>query len=124
MTAEAVGQSFLWGGLLLGIDNRADGTSVLEILALPLDDAGHPRSDTEPRGRFLAVSTEFRDPAEYRPGRQILVLGQLSGFEDGRIGEAEYRYPQLAVEALHLWGEGGRSPGSSWHFGIGLGIGL
>jgi outer membrane lipoprotein len=120
-----VGESFLWGGLILGIDNREEGTTVLEVLALPLDDAGRPQPDEgEPGGRFLAVSTEFRDPAEYRTGRQILVLGRLTGFEEGRIGEATYRYPQLAVEAIHLWGGDGRSPGSSWHFGIGIGIGL
>lgn len=120
-----VGETFLWGGLILGIDNREDGTTVLEILALPLDGSGRPKTrGAEPGGRFLAVSTEFRDPAEYRAGRQVLALGDLTGFEEGRIGEATYRYPRLAVEALHLWGDDGRSPGSSWHFGIGIGIGL
>ncbi|MFP4181604.1 Slp family lipoprotein [Thiohalospira sp.] len=125
VTEEEVGESFLWGGLILGNDNREDGSTVLEVLALPLDGAGRPRKDEgEPRGRFLAVSGEFRDPAEYRTGRQLLVLGRLTGFEEGRIGEATYHYPQLDAEALHLWGNDGRSPGSSWHFGIGLGIGL
>lgn len=122
---EALGSTLLWGGVILAIDNQPEATW-LEVLAFPLDPRGRPYTQRTPLGRFFAVEADYLEPADFEPGRQVLVRGTFDAILTGKVGEADYRYPRLEVEALHLWPKGTTTrPGESRvHFGIGIGIGL
>ena len=100
-----VGTAVRWGGRLLGVEPRAE-RSCFEILARPLDKRARPISDTHETGRrFLACREGFSDPAAFAQGTDITVTGTLTGFQQRAIGEFDYRYPVVAVDALHLWPE-------------------
>ncbi|MFO8156144.1 MAG: Slp family lipoprotein [Pseudomonadota bacterium] len=125
VAAEELGDTLLWGGVILAIDNQSEETW-LEVLAFPLDPRGRPHTRREPLGRFFAVEAGYLEPADFQPGRQVLVRGEFTEILEGKVGKADYRYPRLDVEALHLWPRG-TSTGSSdsrVQFGIGIGIGL
>ncbi len=122
---EALDRTVLWGGVILAIDNQPDETW-LEVLAFPLDARGRPHTQRAPQGRFFAVEADYLEPADFKTGRQVLVRGTFSAILEGKVGEADYRYPRVEVEALHLWPRGTTTqPGSTRvQFGIGVGIGL
>ena len=128
-----------WGGQIVRIDNRSDRT-LIEVLALPLDSDGVPRTNAQPQGRFIVDKSGFLEPQQYAAGRLVEVRGQLKGFTDGKVGEADYRYPVVISERVRLLdsdaagsaggprffpsiGIGVGSGGSSWG-GVGVGIGF
>lgn len=71
------GRDVSWGGTLIATTNRSDET-LLEILSYPLDD-GWPRFSRSSNGRVLARLPGFLDPADYRPGRSVVVEGLFTG---------------------------------------------
>lgn len=91
-----------WGGEILSIKNQSRATW-LEVLEYPLEDSGRPDSDEEARGRFFARMKEFLDPEIYERGREITVVGTIDESVTQRIGEHEYTYPVINVDAHHLW---------------------
>ncbi len=97
-----VGARVRWGGRLVGVVNKADHTR-LEILAFPLDRAGRPRVDGEPQGRFMARVPGFLEPAVYARGREVSVVGRITGTRDETIGEYPYRFPLVDVSGHFLW---------------------
>lgn len=97
-------QRVRWGGLILSMDNRAQETC-FEVLARPLDLAARPESGDRDEGRFLACTHSYKDPGVFKPGREITVVGTITGYETRAVGEYEYRYPQVAAEDVHLWKE-------------------
>lgn len=99
-----VGQRVRWGGSIIAVNNHERSTDV-EVLALPLEPGGAPRSGASAQGRFLARVQGFLDPAEYPKDRELTVVGMLTGVETRRVGEYPYSYPVLQVEARHLWPE-------------------
>ena len=133
------GQVLTWGGSVVSIKNLKDHT-LLEVMAYPLATDGKPRTDLQSQGRFLADYKGFLEPTEYRPGRLVTVTGPMLGYKDGKVGEADYRYPALQVDEMKLWdrqattggwsrpainvGVGVGSGGSSGWGNIGIGIGF
>ncbi|KPV40084.1 hypothetical protein AN478_07965 [Thiohalorhabdus denitrificans] len=114
------GSQVLWGGVIVNATNLEERTR-LEILAYPLDGRQKPDVEADPQGRFLAEAEGYLETADYTPGRRVTVSGTLKGTRKGRIGEAEYTYPVVAVEDKELWAEDRRSPaGPRFHFGIGV----
>lgn len=113
-----------WGGRIVAITNLRDRTR-LEILALPLDGAGRPRSGAAAQGRFVVDKSGFLEPQEYAVDRLVSAHGILHGFAEGKVGDASYRYPVLLSERLTLWPDddgplsGPRRP--RVNFGIGVG---
>lgn len=101
-TERSVGARVRWGGVIVDTRPARDETCV-EILARELGRDMRPSSTDVARGRFLACHDGFKDPAVFYNGREISVIGRLSGFSDGKIGEFEYRYPRVDAEVLHLW---------------------
>lgn len=99
-----VGQTVRWGGTI--VDTRP-GTSetCIEILGRPLDAQARPISGDADRGRFLACRDGFEDPAVFESGREMTVVGTLTGFVEGNIGEFRYVYPRVDARTLFLWGE-------------------
>ncbi|MCK9531932.1 MAG: Slp family lipoprotein [Gammaproteobacteria bacterium] len=100
--AETQGAQVRWGGVIAGVQNRAD-SSWVEVIARDLEDNGRPVEDAPSRGRFLARIEGFADPADYGQGKEITVRGVVSGSETRQIGDYSYRYPVVNVERVHVW---------------------
>lgn len=122
-SGEAAGDVH-WGGRIVRVENLRDSTLV-EVLAFPLDASGRPQTDQSAEGRFMIESPGFLEPHEYAPDRLIEVRGKLGGFRNGRVGEAEYRYPLVMARRLTLRTAdtdgypGGGTPQFNFGFGTG-----
>jgi outer membrane lipoprotein len=119
-----VGHYLLLGGAITSVRVNGSGSSELEVVQLPTDQHGRITSIDRSAGRFIALDNTFRDPAIYRPGRLVTLVGQVAGQKTGRLGEVEYVYPVLTVHELHLWDPEEYPGASPVHFGIGFGIGV
>lgn len=119
--AEALkGQTLVWGGVIAKADNLTDATR-LEIVAYPLEWDQHPNTDASALGRFIVETEGYLETADYAPERRITVQGKLENIKDGKVGEANYRYPVLSADKLHLWPVErvvGTPDGSFFSFGI------
>ena len=91
-----------WGGVVAGIENRQDATWI-EVIERPLNRKGQPDTTSRSGGRFLAVVPEFLDPADYRTGLAITVVGNIQGTDTRPIGEASYDYTKVSVVEHQLW---------------------
>jgi outer membrane lipoprotein len=118
----AMGKSVQWGGTIVSTANQRNSTQV-EVLAYPLDADGRPKTDNAAQGRFILERAGYLEPASYAAGRQVTVVGTVSGTRTGRVGEADYVYPVVAAKQLHLWPQGQSRSGTSTIFGIGVGGG-
>lgn len=92
-----------WGGSIAGLSNRADGSTVVELVSRPLLGGGRPAHDDRSDGRFLAVIDTFLDPEIIKAGRDMTVLGQLAGRADGKVGNTPYVFPVVAVTDYRYW---------------------
>ncbi len=118
------GKVALWGGTILDTRNLKDTTRI-EMLAYPLDGSNRPKLESKPLGRFIIEHQGFLEPTTYAQGRQLTVLGTISGTQSGQVGETSYSYPLVSERQLYLWPENsGSSNRSNVHFGIGIGVGL
>ena len=118
----ATGKSVQWGGTIVSTTNLKGSTQV-EVLAYPLDSDGRPKSDGTAQGRFILERAGYLEPASYAAGRQVTVVGTVSGTRSGRVGEANYVYPVVDAKQLHLWDPARTGFGSSTFFGFGVGGG-
>lgn len=91
-----------WGGVLLNTRPREKYTS-LEVSERPLDSRSRPRDENLSRGRFMARYNGFLDPTVFSHGKDVTVVGRVTGTETGRIGDYEYTYPVVTIEEYHLW---------------------
>jgi outer membrane lipoprotein len=131
----ATGKSVQWGGVIIGTSNLKDSTQI-EVLAYPLDTDERPQTDGTPLGRFILEQRGYLEPASYAEGRQLTVVGTVTGIRAGQVGESDYNYPVITARQLHLWPAGfrrdgvgfggfigiGTGGGSSWGSGIGIGF--
>jgi outer membrane lipoprotein len=122
------GESITWGGTLVSAKNLADATD-LEVLAYPLDDCGRPLLGEPTQGRFIIRRPGYLETADLAPGRRLTASGRIIASAEGRIGEAEYRFPVLEDAAPTLWPErdelgfGGRNVRPRISIGVGGGSG-
>jgi outer membrane lipoprotein len=93
----------VWGGEILSTSPQESST-VVEISERPLDYQKRPEDEGMSRGRFLARYKGFLDPSVFKYGKDITVIGRITGTDTGRIGEYEYTYPVVSVEEYYLWG--------------------
>ena len=111
-----------WGGVIVAAKNLKDSPQ-FEILGYPLDERNRPDREAAPAGRFIAVHPGYLETADYTPGRLVTVVGELTDTRTGTVGEAQYTYPVLAAQRIHLWPKPSTaSSGPRIHFGIGIGI--
>lgn len=120
----ATGKIVHWGGTILNITNLKDRTQI-EVLAYPLDASGRPQNNSNPLGRFILKQVGYLEPATYIEGRQITVVGTVTGTQAGQVDESDYNYPLIAARQLYLWptGQGGDSVNVGGYIGFGVGSG-
>jgi len=96
------GKIVLWGGVIVEVDNRKDET-ILKVMRTELDNEKRPVSLDRSTGRFIVRHAGFLDPAIYREGREITVVGQVAGKEVLPIGGIMYAYPVILAKETRLW---------------------
>ena len=99
---QHVGARVILGGEILATTPQP-GQTIIEVLGRRLRGGQVPEWSDRSDGRFLVRSTQFLDPAVYAQGRQITVLGTVTGSEERKLGDLAYRYPLLAAERIVLW---------------------
>ena len=92
----------LWGGEIIETVNVQGGSEMI-VLDTPLDYQERPERARYSRGRFVAKSSKFLDPAIYKKGKEITLAGEIVGKETKPLGKTEYTYPVVLVKQLHLW---------------------
>ncbi|KAF0219789.1 MAG: outer membrane [Geobacteraceae bacterium] len=97
-----IGKYVLLGGSIVSTKNTNEGGE-LEVVQLPLDSSGSPEDSYNSGGRFLAVGSGFLDPAIYKQGRMVTVVGEVKGKRGMPLDEVEYTYPVIAIRELYLW---------------------
>lgn len=110
----------LWGGVIIGSVNMPDHTD-FNVLFYPLDKVQRPDLGQTPQSRFIVHYAGYLETMVYAPGREITVLGKLQAAEEGKVGDASYRFPVLKADKIHLWPV---RDDSKVRFGIGVGIGV
>lgn len=116
--AGRTGDKVIWGGSIIDITNLPDKTRI-EVLAYPLDNDFRPIKGKNTQGRFLVEKPGYLEPKDYRPGKDITVVGTLGKSQTGKIGEATYHYPVVQATRVELWQPKSQS---NIQFGIGIGI--
>jgi outer membrane lipoprotein len=96
------GKKVALGGEIVETRNFPD-ESLIEVLQKRLRAGDVPEETDESEGRFLVSHPGYLDPAIYRSGRYVTVVGEVRGSRTLRIGEADYRYPVLSSIFLYLW---------------------
>ena len=115
------GKTVLWGGTILDTRNLKEMTQI-EMLAYPLNSSYRPQLDRKPLGRFIIRRDGYLEPATFAQGRQMTVLGTVSGYQSGKVGESPYTCPVIAADQLHLWSLADNRTRTSVHFGVGIGM--
>jgi len=101
---QALGERVRWGGTIVGVEPRADSTC-FEVLGRPLSDNARPRRTDAGAGRFLACRGGFYDPAIFADGRELTVVGRITGTEARPVGAYSYPYPRVDADVVFLWPE-------------------
>jgi len=104
LTDQGRGQRVRWGGSLVATTPGEEETC-FEIIGHPLDRQGRPYQTDTTAGRFMACTPGFFDPAVYRFGREMTVVGVVEEPRSGKIGAYAYHYPKLGAETVYLWPE-------------------
>jgi outer membrane lipoprotein len=115
-----MGKYFLLGGGIAAVNNTSEGGE-LEMVQFRTDESGNIISTADSGGRFIARSAGFLDPALYRPGLLVTLVGEVQGKTTMRLGELNYSYPVLAIREIHLWKPEEAAAPPAFHFGIGIG---
>ena len=111
-------KTVLLGGKI--IDTKVNATSSeIIVLQLPLGGSDQPHVGDQSKGRFLIRSKQLLDPALYRKGMAITVVGRLVDNETQTIDEFKYNYPVIEPIEVKLWSEN-RYGGLRLHFGFGV----
>jgi outer membrane lipoprotein len=116
------GKTLLLGGTIIETQNYSDKSGIV-VLQRPLDFQKKPTAEDVSRGRFIVYTLGFLDPAIYRHGRKITVVGSVMGREVRPLDKMEYSYPVIEKKELYLWpSEETSVTGPRIHFGVGIGV--
>jgi outer membrane lipoprotein len=118
------GRRVLLGGYVIETRNLP-GKTLIMVLQSPLGYRKEPAAESSSKGRFIVSVPGFIDPAIYRPGRKLTVVGTISGKDVRPLGEVEYTYPIITKKEIYIWPEEGSARTEPRvHFGVGIGIGF
>jgi outer membrane lipoprotein len=118
----AKGKQVLWGGIILRVTNLANST-LIEMLAYPLDNRGKPQRDEAPLGRFRLEQSGFLEPAFYTKGKLLTVTGAVLRTETEKVGESQQTWPVVSAKELYAWPPDRFHDNSSLQFGGEIGVG-
>lgn len=96
------GTQVRWGGLITDVQNKTNETRI-EIVSRTLWSNGQPKSDGKSTGRFIASFKGFADPAVYKVGQSLTVVGTIEGQVTRSIGDYKYSFPLVSVTGSYLW---------------------
>lgn len=119
------GKLFILGGAIVSVTLTEAG-SLIEVLYIPVDSAGHLKQWQPTAERYLAFFPKelgVLDPVLYRFGRMVTLAGEYTDARPGRIGEMEYTFPYFVIRQIYLWKEGETERDLPGRFSIGLGVG-
>ncbi len=116
---EHMGEIVMLGGKVIETKGYP-AFSEITVLQLPFGKKDRPQDGDRSDGRYLIRSEQFLDPAVYRQGSLLTVVGKLSGSEVRSIGEFQYVYPIVEGIEIKRWPQA-RKTFPSVHFGIGVG---
>ncbi|HXE96679.1 MAG TPA: Slp family lipoprotein [Dongiaceae bacterium] len=115
-----MGRHLLLAGGIAEVRNTNEGGE-LELVQFAADENGKITDTASSGGRFIARSSGFLDPAVYRSGLLVTLVGEVQGKKTMLLGDVVYTYPVLAIREIHLW-QPEELPGPpKFHFGIGIG---
>ncbi len=97
-----VGKEVLWGGIIAESRVYQNETHIF-VRKTDLDYEKRPTHLDRSTGRFLVRYAGFLDPAIYRDGREISVIGEIAGREILPLSNTTYPYPIVVAKELHLW---------------------
>ena len=115
------GQAVRWGGEIIKVEPKADITC-FEVLSRKLDATARPMTRDPSEGRFIACRSGFYDPEEFERGRELTIVGRVTGTDRGKVGDYDYSYPHVAADAIYLWPKRPlvvREPYDPWRYGYG-----
>jgi outer membrane lipoprotein len=95
-------RNVLWGGVIIETTSRKDET-LIKVIQTGLDLERRPQDIDISGGRFLVRYPGFLDPDIYEKGREITVIGEITGKEVLSLGEISYVYPVVVPKDIHLW---------------------
>ena len=107
------------GGKILET-NVSSTVSQLTVLQLALDNKDRPVNLDQSQGRFIVESKQFLDPAIYKKGMLITLVGKLKGSKVRAIGGLDYDYPLVEPSEIKRWPMEILT-GPRFHFGFGVG---
>jgi len=107
-------------GEIAAARNTNDGGE-LEIIQFPSDEQGKITDRDKSGGRFIAKASDFLEPAVYRNGLQVTLVGKVLGKKTMQLDSVDYTYPVLAVHEIYLWKTEELRRPPMFHFGIGVG---
>ena len=96
-----VGREGRFGGKVVAVSNE-QGTTRLEIAAMPLDSAARPVLGSPTIGRIFANIHGFVDPVNVS-NQMVTVVGKIGEPVKGKIGDADYTYVTLDVTGYQRW---------------------
>lgn len=117
-----LGKTILLGGMIIEAENHSDRT-VLVVVHHGLGLAQKPDPQRGSGGRFLFQVQEFLDPAIFRSGRLVTVLGEVAGTEMRSLQDSTNEYPVIAGSEIYLWPDMAQSPNRN-RIRVGLGVGI
>jgi outer membrane lipoprotein len=120
---EHLGQTALWGGLIIQSTNLKD-RSEIEVLSYPLNEQGEPIRSASAQGRFYIQQDGYLETAQYAAGRWVSVLGTVKPSVTGKVGSADYTFAVIKSVQLELWPDPSQSGDSNPRVQFGIGIGI
>ncbi|MEW8030111.1 MAG: Slp family lipoprotein [Candidatus Thiodiazotropha sp.] len=122
LESSSSGDPLQWGGVIIETSNLRETTEI-QILAYPLDQDGHPDTEANSIGRFIALQSGYLETEEYAVGRLVTATGKLSGIRQGRVADSSYPFPILRCDEITLWPERKSKPKPRIRFGFGASSG-
>ncbi|MBE2896118.1 Slp family lipoprotein [Pasteurellaceae bacterium HPA106] len=91
------------GGKVIAAKALSQEQSELEVLSLLVDKySAKPIPEAHSNGRFIVRVPHFVDPLSIKD-QYITVKGKYIGEREGKIDQADYRFPVIRAERVHQW---------------------
>ncbi len=95
------GKRVILGGEIVETRNLPD-KSEIEVVQKPVDSFGTIEGGDATLGRFLFVKPGYLEGEVFAKGRKVIGAGRIAGGQTGKLGEADYTYPVIEADELHL----------------------